>query len=102
MSTRGGHGLRPGRGSRYPSGMHTEVHGHDVLRMIDSARPRLTATALEAEVARQWGADVRFHTCSTGGLTLSQLVDFLASRGKIVERDGFLAVEAGRVCGAES
>ena len=74
------------------------IHGHEVLHLVHHASPPLTRPALEAEAARLWGADARFHTCSSEGMPLGDLLDFLMSRGKIVERNGALGVEMGEVC----
>ena len=74
------------------------IHGHEVLHLVHHASPPLTHDQLRAEVARLWGPQVSFHTCSSEGLTLDELVDFLISRGKIVENQGLLKVEIGEVC----
>lgn len=75
-----------------------DIHGHEVLRLVHHASPPLTRAALQAEVTRLWGTGVRFHTCSSDGMSLGELLDFLMARGKIVDRDGALAVEMGEVC----
>jgi len=79
----------------------TSIHGHDVIHLINDAAPPLTRTALVAEVAARYGVEPRFHTCSAGGMTLDDLLAFLLSRDKVVERDGRLYVNFGEVCGGE-
>ena len=79
----------------------SSIHGHQVIHLIhdhaSTAQP-LTRQTLTEEVARRFGADARFHTCSAHGMTLDQLLHFLVVRQKVVERDGRLIVNIGEVC----
>lgn len=87
---------------RAPAGkigpMSNEIHGHDVLHLLDAAEPCLTRETLATEATRLWGAKARFHTCSTEGMTLDELVDMLVQKGKVVDEGGALRVNFGRVC----
>lgn len=74
------------------------VHGHEVLDLIASANPPMTIAAFEAEANRRWGAQARYHTCSVSGMKLPELMSFLLSRGKIVEHNGLLATDPGKIC----
>ncbi len=76
----------------------SSVHGHEVLDLIAAANPPLTRSAFEAEAQRRWGADARYHTCSVAGMTLGELVHFLLSHGKVVERNGQLATDPSKIC----
>lgn len=76
----------------------TEIHGHDVIDLIRSSSAGFTPTALSDEVTKRYGASVRFHTCSAGGMTLDQLLQFLFMRNKIVEREGRLWVVEENIC----
>lgn len=77
----------------------TSIHGHDVIHLIHDAGGTLTRATLAQEVRQQFGPEARFHTCSAGGMSLDDLLAFLISRGKVVERDGKLAVQMAEVCG---
>jgi probable metal-binding protein len=77
--------------------MAADVHGHAVLEMMMADGPQPRAALLRAIDAR-FGADARFHTCSAAGMTASQLLDFLAARGKYVETAGGLEVQRDRLC----
>ena len=76
----------------------TTVHGHDVIDLIRSSREGFTPAALSAEVSKRFGAAATFHTCSAGGMSLDQLLQFLFMRNKIVEREGKLWVVEENVC----
>jgi probable metal-binding protein len=74
------------------------VHGHDVLRLVYEAPTPPTRGELEAALNRLYGPEVRFCTCSAADLTRDELLDFLLSRGKLVERHGRLATDPSRIC----
>ncbi len=70
-----------------------QVHGHEVLKMMISSGKPYTRAGLTEEIARQFGADTRFCTCSAENLTAAELVEFLDSRGKFLHQsDGFRTV----------
>lgn len=74
------------------------VHGHDVLHLVQEASPALTRGELLVEATGRWGADARFCTCSIEGMTLEELLTFLMSRGKIVEVAGKLTTDISKIC----
>ncbi len=74
------------------------IHGHEILSAIQSANPPFTRATLIAHASRVYGATRRFHTCSTHDLTLQTLLEFLLSRGKVVERAGLLYTDASKMC----
>lgn len=78
--------------------MITEIHGHEVLHLLDAAEPRLTRATLAREASRLWGAEARFHTCSSAAMSLDELIDMLVRKGKVVDEAGVLSVNFARVC----
>jgi probable metal-binding protein len=74
------------------------VHGHEIIHLVNDAATPFTRASLRDEVAARFGPDVRFHTCSTDSMTLDELLHFLISRGKFVERDGQLRAVMANVC----
>lgn len=61
--------------------MNGSIHGHELMHwMLPKGRMELDAFWAEA---RALFGQARFHTCSVEDLTLEQLVDFLAGKGKI-------------------
>jgi probable metal-binding protein len=74
------------------------VHGHEVLRLVSEAPTPLTRAQLETEITRLFGAEARFCTCSAADMTREELLGFLLSKGKIVERHGRLATDPSRIC----
>lgn len=78
--------------------MLLEIHGHEVLHLLDAARPPLTRASLAREAALRWGADARFHTCSSAAMSLDELLSLLIKKGKVFESGGTLGVNFARVC----
>lgn len=78
------------------------VHGHEILHMVDQARPALTRGALEEEARKRFGAAARYCTCSAADMTLGELLDFLLAHGKLVEREGRVVADISKMCGGGS
>ena len=66
----------------------TSVHGHDILHILFEADPQLTREELVATANERFGAEARYHTCSADGMSIEELIDFLAARGKFVVQEG--------------
>jgi probable metal-binding protein len=75
-----------------------DVHGHEVLALVEQAQPALTLDGLRALVRTRWGAQASFCTCSAQAMSLETLLTFLLEHGKIVERGGQLATDRTRIC----
>ena len=75
------------------------IHGHEVIAIIHSAATPFNRQTLAAEIARRFGPDARFHTCSPGRMTLDQLLDLLVTKGKLSEAGGVLTMDMSKVCG---
>ena len=51
------------------------------------------------DILARFGPDARFHTCSAADMTVDQLIDFLAQRGKFIEDGDGFSTAADRICG---
>ncbi|BAX54534.1 DUF2492 family protein [Photobacterium damselae subsp. piscicida] len=78
--------------------MTESIHGHEVLHKLLDENKHYTPASLMAEIEAEYGADVRFHTCSQQDLTLQQLLDFLLAKGKIMLVDEELTANPARMC----
>ena len=78
--------------------MSQSIHGHEIMKMVHEADPPLTVAGLRDAVIERFGADAEFHACAGGGMTLDDLLQFLADRGKVVEADGVLRTDIGLMC----
>ncbi len=78
--------------------MSSSFHGHDVIDMLRESDAFHTRDSLVAAITARFGADARFETCSASRMTATQLVEFLAQRGKIVHAAGGFVVDPERVC----
>ncbi len=76
----------------------SQIHGHEVIKMMVASGKTYTKASLTEEIARAFGADARFFTCSAENLTPAQLVDFLDAKGKLVSLNGGLTTTEDRMC----
>ncbi len=75
-----------------------DIHGHEILRLVLAAPQGLARAELVGQAQQRFGAAARYRTCSTQGMTLEELLAFLLSRGKLVERESRLVADAGQMC----
>ncbi|MCP3698051.1 MAG: YecH family protein [Aliivibrio sp.] len=78
--------------------MKQDIHGHTVLNLLLNAEKPLSRLQLEGMIESEFGSEVCFHTCSQQGLTLTELLDFLLSKKKVVELDSGLTANPERIC----
>lgn len=76
----------------------SSVHGHEVMEMMLEQPGGYTRAELEVAVVTRFGSEARFHTCSREGMTVSELIEFLAERGKFDDREGKLSTARERIC----
>ena len=75
-----------------------QTHGHDIIAIVDGCPEGISATALADRVARDFGTETRFFTCSAEDMTLEELLLFLVERNKIQYRDGLIFSGASPAC----
>ena len=78
--------------------MQKNIHGHEVMERIAAAGRKMSREEIIADAEATFGADARFHTCSAENMTAGDLLDFLASRGKLVGEDSAMALASGAAC----
>ena len=80
--------------------MPQNVHGHEIMHIVNDAPKPLTRDELRQVAAERFGPDATFHACSGNGWSLDELLAFLASRGKVVEdpATGHLRTDIGQMC----
>lgn len=76
----------------------TQIHGHDVLKMMLESGKIYTKKSLVADIIQKFGADARFHTCSAEGMTAEEMVAFLEAKGKLVPLGGGFQTAANLMC----
>jgi probable metal-binding protein len=81
----------------------TQIHGHEVLRMMMEAGHGFTKAGLIQTIEERFGKSARFCTCSAEGLDAAGLVAFLEARGKFMpmsgDQGGFTADESKMCAG---
>lgn len=75
-----------------------EIHAHDVLDLMSQSGRQFTRASLIALIGERYGPDARFHTCSAAGMTATELVEFLARRGKFAGTEEGFILNPQRVC----
>ena len=60
-----------------------QVHGHSVIERVAANPEGIQRQRLAELVYGEFGADVRFCTCSAENMTLDELLVFLAERNKV-------------------
>lgn len=78
--------------------MRDEIHGHEVMQMMIEAKKGYSKESLRADVLDRFGEDTRFYTCSQSGMTIDELIEFLAVRGKFVSSDEGFTTDPGKIC----
>jgi probable metal-binding protein len=76
-----------------------QIHAHEVLKMMLASGKTYTKASLIEQINGQFGPEARFHTCSSEGLTPEQLVEFLDSKGKLVQRANGFQTSPDLMCG---
>jgi probable metal-binding protein len=78
--------------------MTTQIHGHEVMQMMLELDQSFTRESLRQAIQDRFGGEARFFTCSAENMTPDELIDFLAERGKFVERDRGFNTQADMIC----
>ena len=78
--------------------MTNPIHGHEVMQMMVESPEPFTRDSLKAAIDTRFGSDARFFTCSAENLTAEGLIDFLAERGKFIDREGGFSTAPGKMC----
>jgi probable metal-binding protein len=76
----------------------TNVHAHEVLRLIAGADSTWTVDGLRREVEGRFGVGCRFETCSASDMDFDQLLQFLLQRRKIALLDGVVTADPSKIC----
>ena len=75
-----------------------EIHAHEVMRLMLELDTDFSRDSLGQAIIERFGADAKFHSCSKDGMGVTEVIDFLESRGKFVARaDGFNTAQ-DRIC----
>jgi probable metal-binding protein len=75
-----------------------EVHGHEVMRMMVESGESYDEKNLEAAIHAKFGESARFCTCSASGMTASELIEFLAAKGKFVPASTGFSTHPSKIC----
>ncbi|MFQ6370409.1 YecH family metal-binding protein [Shewanella sp. YIC-542] len=78
--------------------MNDSVHGHDVLALLLEYPQGISLPDLLTAMAKHFGANARYHTCSAQDMTAEALVTFLAKKGKFVETGKGITTDSSLIC----
>lgn len=75
-----------------------QIHGHEIIALVAKYPEGIPAGTLAEIVAREFGTDTRFYTCSAENMSLPELLDFLVGRDKVQLRDGLVFPGGSPAC----
>ena len=75
-----------------------QIHGHEVMEMMLASGKTYTEDTLVQDIITKFGSQARFFTCSAEDMDAKQMVKFLATRGKLVHRDGGFQTSKDVMC----
>jgi probable metal-binding protein len=75
-----------------------QVHGHEVMQMIDESGSTITREQLLQQIQAVYGENPRFFACAIQDADFEGILTFLKARGKVVEVDGKLGTDIGKMC----
>ncbi len=75
-----------------------QIHGHEVMEMMLASGKTYTKETLTQDIITKFGPQARFFTCSAENMDAEQMVEFLAVRGKLLQRDGGFQTSKDVMC----
>ena len=75
-----------------------EIHGHEVMQFMIASGNSFTRESLREAIIGKFGAEARFHTCSSEGMDADGIIQFLEERGKFVAVDGGFTTDPSKIC----
>jgi len=78
--------------------MSESIHGHKVMEMMATSGKNYSKAELRSEIALKFGENACFHTCMGSDLSADDLIDFLASKGKLVESARGISMPQDNLC----
>lgn len=78
--------------------MPEQIHGHEVMKMMIESKKVYTHDSLRTDIVKTFGENTRFYTCSAENMTPDELIAFLNSRDKFLDRDGGFNTDPDKIC----
>jgi probable metal-binding protein len=74
------------------------IHGHEVLNMMLESAEQYSEKSLVEAIHTRFGGEARFHTCSASEMSATELVAFLAARGKFIPAEEGFSTHESKIC----
>lgn len=75
-----------------------EVHAHAVMEMMVAGGERYSRASLGRAIREKFGEGARFYACSAAGMSVAELIEFLAAKGKFRGSPEDFVFDSGRMC----
>ena len=75
-----------------------EIHGHEVLEMMVASGKQYSTESLIEAIDEKFGSDARFYICSGGGMTATQLIETLWTKGKFAGTPESFVFDTNKRC----
>ena len=72
-----------------------QVHGHEVMQMINDAAEPIDKEQLEQQIQAIYGPSPKFFACAIQDADFEGILTFLKARGKVVELNGKHSTDIG-------
>jgi probable metal-binding protein len=76
----------------------SDVHAHEVMHMMLEQGGVFSRESLAHAIVERFGESARFCSCSSSGMDVHAVIDFLESRGKFVARDDGFNTAQEKIC----
>lgn len=78
--------------------MPTVIHAHDLLDLLIKAAAPVPRETLRSLVHERFGEEVLFASCSENNYSFDEILQFLASRDKIIISDNGIVADIEKIC----
>lgn len=75
-----------------------ELHGHELIHLILEANKPLTLDEIKKLSEETFGKDVSYYACSASDMDIDEMITFLLTRRKLVNRGNGFVIDTGEVC----
>jgi probable metal-binding protein len=76
----------------------TDIHAHEVMHMMLEQDEAFSRESLAQAIVERFGAGARFHSCSSDGMDVHAVINFLETRGKFVACDDGFSTAQDKIC----
>lgn len=81
--------------------MKNQIHGHEVMRMMLESDKEYTKETLYEAIVEKFGEDSKFYACSADTMSPKEVIEFLESKGKFIDKGKGFNTAKDNICSHE-